>query len=418
VSTGNPNVEVGAESGPLTSRTNSITSFSDIEEADLPPPGATAKKAPEKKPSGEVPKKKDEPKKGGKEKTPADVDEDDGEDAEPRGEGDKKPADKKSEPKPEPEKPKADAKPKSHKGRSGENQLTIPSDTVFGVPVDGKKEDVSFQELVDNYSGKQNYDRKYNDLARELKSHQESVKTLNDNITQLFQNAEKDPEEAWDWLAEMTKQDPVELKGSMMKKQVDQSLEILRGLGVEIPDDIEQRLEGVFQKERLNWRERKLTRAEKNKERTAEQTAAQQKLSETKERYGLDDERWETARRHVAEFLKTKGVEGEVPLEAVVHFDRHQMAVATIEDAVPHLAKREDFAHILQETTRDLVLNPKMTKEQLRATLIEVFGSEDEDAERQRRLSQKARERKDQVPRSAESARGTKPYLSFDDIDD
>lgn len=415
---GNPNVAVGAEAGALTSKTNSITTFNDIDESDVPPPDAKPAKKDDKKPSGKVAEKKDEPKGGAKGKAPADFEEEDGDESEEAGKSDKKPADKKDEPEPKADKPQTNAKPKSHKGRTPDGQsLSLSSDTLFPVEVNGKKEDVPFQELVNNWSGKQNYDRKFNDLAKERKSHEQSVKTLDSHVKRLYETSQKDHEEAFDVLADIAGKDPIELKEGILRSQFKSVIDALAERGVKIPG-VENVIEDLVNESKLTWRERKLTRAEKGQQAEKKQTEAQQALSRTKDTYGIDDESFDAAREMVQRFYQEKGIDEEVKPEAVVFAHRHQLVVETIREVVPHLANRDDISQIVQDTTEDLVKNPKRTKEQLRATLMEVFGGNDEDAERQRRLSRKAQERKDQVPRSAESARGSKPLMSFDEIGD
>jgi hypothetical protein len=204
----------------------------------------------------------------------------------------------------------------------------------------------------------------------------------------------------------------------MLKAQMTQSIDMLRQLGVAVPDDIEARLERVYSEHRLGWRERKLTRAEKNQQRDQETTQTEQKVAQTKERYGLDDERWNAAKEMVEGYAKAKGIDAPITPDVIVHADRHLMAVRVIQRDLPNLAQNPKFGQILQETIRDLVENPGITEEQLAATLTEVFGEDDEEAKRQRRLSQKARERRDQEPRSAEAARGRKPVMGFSEIDE
>ena len=56
---------------------------------------------------------------------------------------------------------------KTIKGNFGDQTVEVASDTTFTQPVNGKEERVTLQELLNNYSGKTNWDRKYGELHKE-----------------------------------------------------------------------------------------------------------------------------------------------------------------------------------------------------------------------------------------------------------
>lgn len=62
---------------------------------------------------------------------------------------------------------------KSFKAFLDGKKYEIPENAEIKVKVDGKNEKVSLTELRDNYSGKQSWDKKFNELSAERKEHQE-----------------------------------------------------------------------------------------------------------------------------------------------------------------------------------------------------------------------------------------------------
>ena len=75
------------------------------------------------------------------------------------------------------------------KAFAGDQSLEIPQNATFRQKVAGKNEIVTLQELQDNYSGKQHYDKKFSELADEKSAHQaksEQFETELDNISTIL----------------------------------------------------------------------------------------------------------------------------------------------------------------------------------------------------------------------------------------
>lgn len=407
----NPNVSVGAES-KVESRANAITSFDQLDDANVPGPGEKSK---------EVRKKDDKPAESGKGKSdpkPKEkaADKDDGDTDEG---GDDAKAAKKAEAKPDKEAAKTEpkpAKPKVHKYRHGDQTLEISSESVFTLPADGKNVEVTFAELRDNFTGKVHWDRRNNDLHKRETEHNKQVETLNSHIKGLMERASKDPEDAYDWLAELTKQDPVEFKTNMARQQINHVVALLKEeLGIELPAHAERAIERYLDQQKLTWREKRVSRVEKQREVESKQTEAQKHASQVKEQYGISDEDYSQAENYVGKYIKEQLKEDRAPtLQEVVYADRQIMALQVIREDLPELEKHGDFAKIVHDIVRDLVETPAMTRDQLRQTLQEVFG---EDNSRLQRLSRKAQERAqaDSAP-SKPASTSDKPVISFADL--
>ena len=53
--------------------------------------------------------------------------------------------------------------------KMGEELFNVASDATFKVKVDGKSEEVPLQELINNYSGKTAWDKKFTEIGKEKK---------------------------------------------------------------------------------------------------------------------------------------------------------------------------------------------------------------------------------------------------------
>jgi len=403
---GNPNVAVGAEP-TIASKANSAVSFSDLE--DMEESEARAKReAPAKKAKAE-PKEKAEPKRKSEAKEIDEVD-DEGEEEESKADGKKaKAVDEKTEgeePKAKGEDEKPKAKTKVHKFKSAEGEeLKVSGDFITTVPVDGKDEEVTLQELKSAYSGKVNWDRKYAELDREKKGHTQSVQQLNSTVEDLFKRSQENPEDAYDFLAELTGQDAVGLKEKLVRQQWE-AMKHLAEMG-------EDEREEWFKDQVRGWRDRKYERREETEKKTKAEAEHAQKLRQAKEEYGISDEHYAEAER-----LARKHLGGETPTpEQVIYAERHITALDTIRSVVPHLEKHEKFGSIVNDIVQEMLRHPKLLgTDRLAAMLKETFPEED------RALSNLAKKAKraadfdgDDAPRGRESGKKSEAIL-WDDL--
>lgn len=74
---------------------------------------------------------------------------------------------------------------KLHKVKIGDREEVIDDGAVLKVKVDGKMQDVAVKDLISNFSGKQNYDKKFKEIAEEKKTFQSKVKQVQDYETKL-----------------------------------------------------------------------------------------------------------------------------------------------------------------------------------------------------------------------------------------
>lgn len=401
----NPNVPVGAEKGSE-SRANSVTTFDQVEEVmDAQKPQKGSRKPAERKDqradgdedesgasrkddvADKAPKKparKDDDKEG------ADTGDKDG--AKDKKDGERPPA-----------------KPKVHKLRSGDKELDVSGDSVVRVPVDGKHEEVSFQDLVNEYSGKKYAERKISEVTRREKEHTEKVTRLNGVVEDLFKRAESDPDDALDWLAEMSGKDAVDMRDKMLRQQYEAMKPIF-----DMTDDERERF---FQDRMRDSRDRVHQRREKARADKEAAERYQGEVTSAKQRYGIDDDAFTKAEDLALKFLQSQqGYKGEKPsVEQVVGAQRYVMVRELIDELVPHLAKHSRFGDIVRDVHAEALKHPELNRDKLGKLLKDTFG---EDNETLRKVARKANAQadRDDTRQARTSDSSKKQPLTFDDI--
>lgn len=379
-------------------------SWDDLEKVDIP----DAKVKPEpKKPSKEKTEARSAPKPQPKAQDDADSDEEDSKKPQPKktkdeAKGEDDPSDaEKAERKP---------KPKVHKIRSGDQVIDLSGDSLVPVEIDGKKEDVSLEELRSNYSGKVYYDKKLTALDKERKEHKTQVDSMNTMVTNLVTKAKENPDEGLDFLAELVGQDPVDFKEKMVRAQIAEVLPLL-----ELSED--EREQWIKDKVR-DWRDKKYERRDQAEKESKVQAETKAKLDKVKSTFGLDDDTYESTERALVEHLKKTGQPTDVSPGDVVFAHRYLLAADAVKEVVPHLESHGDYDKILMDVARHMIDYPQISTEKLKKLLAETYGIEDEKAAL-KRLSKKAQAQAessgDDLPQQRKKSE-TKDPMFFDEL--
>ena len=395
----NPNTPVATEA-KVESKANSAVSFHDLDALeDRPVPKA------EKKPAGPTPTgkakavAKDSADEKGKAK-PADKGNKakvaDADDAEEGDDADDDKGETKDPPK---------AKPKTHRFRSGDVETAVSGDSIIAVPINGKKEEVPLQELINNYSGKVAYDAKFGDLGKKEQAHTERVEQLNGKINGLLEKAKANPEDGWDFLADLTGQDPVPLKEQMLRGWIAELSPLFS-----MPED--QREAWIKDKVR-DWRDRRYENRQKAETEQSEKARKIELETKAREHYGISADRYSEA----ADIAKRHLEGGEPTSDQVIYTERYMTAREVVHEVVPNLAKHDKFADIMEDIVQHQLRYPEVTREKLAKLLKESWGQDDESL---KSLSRKASRNAESDGESLSSSRGSKKAnsepLSFADL--
>lgn len=395
----NPNIEVGAES-TVTAGGGSQVTFEDIERI-------TEQEADEKA--------RGKPKLVKEQKAPKD----EVEGVDPSASKDKKAAKAAAESEgEEDETPEKAAKPaapkgvKTHKLKIGDQLQDIAGDATFTIPVNGKKVEVPLQDLVNDYNGKTEWHRRMSEADQIKTDFTAKEQKINSLVGNLVERAvtQKDPDAAFDFLAEMTKQDPVEMKSNILRQQFEALLPVF--------EMTEQERTTWFEDQKRGWRDKLHTN--RTKAIQAEESAKQEqaKRQEVMQQFGIDDERYGHVEKLVHDHLKAHDpkFDGKVTQEQIIYADRRIMAYDVIEDTIPDLVNRPDFGNIEKDIMRELLSHPELTREQLAKQLTAVFGSGDKGLRKLgSKVARSATASQSEAPQDARP-RQSKEVTFFDDL--
>ena len=306
-------------------------------------------------------------------------------------------------------------------------EMELYGDLTIPTKVAGKTEQVALSELMDNYSGKVDYNRKYGelgsqkaDLQKQVDEHTSQVEEMQNLVGQMLEATQDNPLKLFDVISEIHDVDPVKLKMEAIRSQVQAVA------GIAKMDDTER--ERWFKEQELKFREEHLTSKE-NRGNAQKATEAQRSHeSQVREQYHVNDESYSQAYELTKNYKEDQNLEGKPTPEEVVQVHRHLMA----EDAI--LATRKDWAEELQQGNnadretlshyvsqlRDIALkNPEFDQADLEDIINNSVGVASQQSSAQnlgRKVMKTQPAPKENV--SGMKGRKSKKPITFDDLDD
>lgn len=291
-------------------------------------------------------------------------------------------------------------KVKTYKVKSGESEVQVRADAAFDVTVAGKAEKVPLQELINNYAGKTDWNRKYTEMDKERQAFHKDRDTVQGVVNSFLDTAPKDPMTAITQLGEAS--------GFDMEKFWDDFTNQLDGLWGE-------RMALSPEERKARDLERKVERYQKRDE-SAKQTAARtksleaekQKVKQLQETHGLNDEKF----HELYSDLQKHGIaEKDLTPELVVDYHQELTARQTLRGILtevnPGLKDPGKAIDQLRSVQRE---NPNLSVQDLKDIVVEVYG--DKTAQN---LSKKIKKAAPTDTLKPPKARREEP-ISFDDL--
>lgn len=294
-------------------------------------------------------------------------------------------------------------------GKYGDDELEIASETLFKHKVDGEDVDVSLQDLLDNYSGKVSYSKKFQEFAenkKEFNSYKEAydkdINLINEYVNNFAGKLkEQDALGALSYFAEFAGMEPHNFKRQLLE-QMTPEIERLAHLS---PEQIEnERL--LQQNEYLKQQQE----SEGNKRQ--EEQSQQELLNEIKslqEAHSISDDDFQSAYQE----LLDGGFEGEITPETVAEYYVHSAAFSKSEVVLnqinPELVKNDNIVESLQKV---IVENPSFDDNDLIDIVQEVYGDAKKKASKtvSNKVTQSAKKQETKVSKEKQS------FASFDDL--
>lgn len=253
----------------------------------------------------------------------------------------------------------------------GEEELEIAANAIFKHKVDGEEVDVELQELLNNYSGKVSYDRKFQEFSNTKKDFEEYKTKYDSDIEQINRYinnfAEKfrgnDALGALEYFAEFTGMKPHEFRRELLSQ---------------IEPEIQRRSQMTEEQllaEELSFQNEYLA---KQHEAAQQQIQEQQAYSELLEEiadvqkaHGISDDVFEKSYLELAD----SDYEGEITPAAVADYYNNLQAYSRAEEVLnqvdPSLADQDPVIDNLQQVIME---NPSFDNNDLLEMVQQVYN--------------------------------------------
>lgn len=268
------------------------------------------------------------------------------------------------------DKDKTATKVRTYKVKAGDTELDLSGDGLLEVVVDGKKQTATVQDLLNNYSGKTSWDRKFSELDVERKTYQKDRDTLQKTLDHFYELASthKKPYEAINFLGEILGADMGGFWDTFEKEMIPKVEELAKLT----PEEREAR----SLKAKL---ERYEQRDAAYKEREVSQKVAaemQTRVKSLQEKHKIDDQSFYKAFQELSKSGEVE--EGAITPELVAEFYVEHQARSQLQSLVSELqpdAEPEQQSKIVDQIKAVAKANPDMSFEDLRDIAVEVYGN-------------------------------------------
>jgi len=284
----------------------------------------------------------------------------------------------------------------------------IAEETTFRHKVDGEEVDISLKDLLENYSGKVPYDKRFNELNVSKKEYEKSKEEydkekeyINNYIGEFAEKMQSGKAvEALGFLAEFAGMKPYEFKQQLIQN---------------LTPEIDRRRtlsQDQLSNEQLQEENKYLEQMRESEKQSTEQqqayTELEQKISALQSTYGISDDDFDNA----YDELKETDLKDQLNPELIVNYLRHKDAFTradvVINEVQPSLASNQYVVDAIEKIIFD---NPEFTKEQVTEIVKDIYGGEQKKAS-------KAVSKKMQNISKEQPTRTLEDYENFVDFDD
>lgn len=297
------------------------------------------------------------------------------------------------------------------KAMRGENSHEMPEDAIFTQKVNGVDTEVSLRELLNNYSGKTDWTKKYTEMSQEKQALKKQTFEFNDRVNTFVDKAKESKIDALAYLASTAGADPVEFIKEF-KQGLIPELEEYMGMS-------ESERKAYDYKQELEILKKTNETERLSVERTQEFEKLEAQTKQYIEELGVDNNEFTAAYDRLMDSgIVQEGV--NIGPEDVAQWigleNRVTLVSDTISEINPELAEDLELVEDLVKTSLDGGLDEQSTIE----VINELYGQPSEEA---KSASKKARqsnpklnvEAKKIVKNDMDSGYDSGP-LSFDDI--
>ena len=250
----------------------------------------------------------------------------------------------------------------------GDSELEIAPDARFKHKVDSEEVEVTLQDLLNNYSGKQSWDKKFTELDKERQSHKADLENVNKYISEFAKKSKEDPVAALEFLASEIGLDPYEYRKTLRQQLTGKYADYVR---------MEQEQRAMYeQKEELEYLRSRRESESKRIEAEQAKMELEQKFRSIQEAHAISDERRSFLEKELVEGYKLEANPANV-LELHNSLSRLEKVEKALSSVNPEFLNDDDKIIALESLLRG---NSKMTDEQLSDMAKRLYGSKVEKA--------------------------------------
>lgn len=277
-----------------------------------------------------------------------------------------------------PEQKAEKAEAKKLKIRMSDGLYGIESDAKVRVKIDGEFQEVPVQELINNYSGKVAYDKKFSEIGNEKKVLEQEKAQISQTkefltstvaeVVKHLEDPDANPLDALYFLVEKSGRDIY----SVYKKMLDANLEEVENLMS--MSDVERKAYFLEKKDEFRTKSEEARKAEST--RTEAFNQAIQKVDSLRQAHGVSEEQYLQA----LDELESQGVDtNKMSDEQVVDYASLKPHVDTVQDVLePYEDSIDDskYSEVVRNLARQLRAQD-FTQEQLKEWARKEFMDED-----------------------------------------
>ena len=261
--------------------------------------------------------------------------------------------------------------------KQGEEELELAANTLFRQKVDGEEVDVDLQELLNNYSGKVSYDKKFQEFSGQKKDfeakknqYDSEINQINKYINDFAQKfRQNDALGALEYFAEFAGMKPYEFRRELLNQLVPE----MERRSVMTEDQIKAE-ELAFQNEYLM---RQQESAQKQNQEQQVLRELENEIVKVQEAHGISDEDFEKAYNELMEI----DYDGEINPATVAEYYMHSTAYSKADEILsgidPLLAEQDPVVESLQKV---IVENPDFDDNDLIEIVQTVYSDFKKDA--------------------------------------
>jgi len=328
--------------------------------------------------------------------------------------------DKDEESEEDPEEEKEEKKDvKKLRMRMGEELFNVNSDASFKVKVDGENVEVPIQELINNYSGKTAWDKKFTELGKERKEFESKVSQFKSQINEIekslaqvihpLKQKDGNPLDSLLYLVEMSGEDPYNAYRRIMEANLDE-------LG-KLYDMSETERELYFHKKKdeLYTNVAKKRYEKTQKEEVFNQTV--QKVDSLRQSFNVTEEQYVEASDELETIFEDSGLDvNDITHEAIVDYASLKPHIAVVKKLIEPYEEnisQEKYGDVVAELSRYL-REGKADKETIQEILKRNFSVEEDVKE----LNTKVYSKSQKAPAKKALNQDSNKFESFDDWDE